>query len=99
MSNLLEKNCSKKFKQIIAHFVKFSMELTKKTMLSSKKVALNTTSNKFLTIDLTMILIVLIRIQKYFVLLLNKKKILTTLQMKASHSFEKLDLALPKNPQ
>ena len=50
------------------------MELTKKAMLSSKKVALNTTSNKFLTIDLTMILIVLIRIQKYFALLLNKKK-------------------------
>ena len=35
--------------------------------------------------------------RKYFVLLWNKKKILKALQMKASHSFEKLHFVWPEN--
>ena len=46
-----------------------------------------------------MILIVLIRIRKYFVLLWNKNKILTRLQIKASHSLEKLNFVRPENFQ
>ena len=75
------------------------MELTKKTMLSAKKVALKSTLNKFTTITLAVILIVLIRIRKYFVLLWNKNKILTRLQIKASHSLEKLNFVWPENFQ
>ena len=93
------KNCNKKFKQIIAQLVKFQMGLTKKTMLSLKKVALKSTLNKFITINLAMIPIVLIRIRKYFLLLWKKNKILMTLPMKASHFFKKLHFGHPENLQ
>lgn len=78
------------------------MELTKKTMLSAKKVALKSTLNKFITIALAMILIVLIRIWKYFVLLWKKNKIYRLnlrLQIKASHALKKLNFVLPENFQ
>ena len=98
-STLLGKSCSKKFKEMIALLIRFQMRLTKKTILSSKKEALKSTLNKFVTIDLAIIPIILIHIWKYFAQLWNKNKILMTLPMKASHSFEKLHFVWPENLQ